>query len=353
MKPLQGVTVLDISRLLPGGFASLLLGDLGARIIKIEQPGVGDYYRAVLKDQPLLGDQADVINQGKESLALDLKDPEGREVFLKLVRKADVVIENFRPGVLKKIGLGYSDLRKVNLRVVLCSVTGLGQKGKDASLAGHDVNYLGLSGLLARNRDANGAMVIPDFQMIDLAAGYDAALKIAAALQQRNRTKKGSWIDVSMVGSGLAMSRLYSRKNAGIASEKKSKAAGGLVRYGVYETVDGRFLTLAALEPKFWRNFCRAVGRPEWSHVAESYEFLGEDARRELQGMFKQKTLAEWLELGHVHDLCLFAVEDVPLWKEAVRRPTPKLGEHSDQILRKMGYSPKQIAALRAKGVVE
>jgi len=181
VKPLKGVTVLDISRLLPGGFASLLLGDLGARIIKVEQPGVGDYYRAILKGSPLLGDQADIINQGKESLTLDLKNPEGRGIFLKLVRKADVVLENFRPGVLKKLSLDYLRLKKINPRVILCSVTGLGQKGPDASLAGHDLNYLGLSGLLSRNRDAGGRMVIPDFQVIDLAAGYDAAFKIAAA----------------------------------------------------------------------------------------------------------------------------------------------------------------------------
>jgi len=349
VKPLKGVTVLDISRLLPGGFASLLLGDLGARIIKVEQPGVGDYYRAILKGSPLLGDQADIINQGKESLTLDLKNPEGRGIFLKLVRKADVVLENFRPGVLKKLSLDYLRLKKINPRVILCSVTGLGQKGPDASLAGHDLNYLGLSGLLSRNRDAGGRMVIPDFQVIDLAAGYDAAFKIAAALHQRTRSKKGAWIDVSMVGTGISMARLYS----GDTFKKPSPVAGGLIRYGVYETADARHVTLGALEPKFWLNFCEAIGRKDWRRAAEGYEFLGEGARSELREIFRGKTLQEWVAIGRRHDVCLFPVEDVPSKKEAVRRPTPKVGQQTRQILKGLGYGAREIERLKKQGVIE
>jgi len=326
-----------------------LLTDLGARVIKVEQPGVGDYYRAILKDSPLLGGQVDIINQGKESLALDLKAREGRGVFLRLVRKADVVLENFRPGVLKKLSLSYAHLRRVNPRIVLCSVTGLGQKGRDAALAGHDVNYLGLSGLLARNRDEEGRMVVPDFQVIDLAAGYDAALRIAAALRLRDKTDTGCWIDCSMLGAGQAMARLYS----GDRSKKKSPVAGGLIRYGIYETSDGRYVTLGALEPKFWQKFCEVIGRPDWGRAAASYEFLGEGALHDLREIFRGKTLRAWTSLGRSHDLCLFAVEDVPAWEEAVQRPTPKLGQQTQKILSSLGYNKKEVELLRRKGIIE
>lgn len=328
MKHLRGVTVLDLSRLLPGGYASLLLSELGARVIKIEQPGVGDYYRETPGAPALLGDQVNVINSGKESLGLDLKAPEGRKLLLQLIRKADVLLESFRPGVLAKLGLSDSTLRKIRPSLILCSITGFGQKGRHSHLAGHDLNFLGLSGLLARIRSGED-FVIPDFQTVDLAAGYEASLKIAAALAG-GRNRKGTRIDVSMEGAARSMARLYSEPTV---------LAGSLPRYGVYETSDGGAVTLAALEPKFWSKFCRLIGKPE------------SVPREELIPVFRSKTLAEWTQLGEREDICLFPVRKEG-GKSKAGKPFPPLGTHTVSILRKLGYTSGRIRELKGKGVI-
>ncbi len=328
MKPLKGVTVLDLSRLLPGGYASLLLAERGARVLKIEQPGVGDYYRAVAGSPALLGDQVSVINAGKESLGLDLKSGEGKAILEKLVRKSDVVLESFRPGVLDKLGLGYARLKKIRPRIILCSITGFGQKTPRASLAAHDLNFLGLSGLLLRNRDREGRAVIPDFQLVDLAAGYEAALEISAALANRKR-KKAVHLDVTMEGAARSLSRLYSGP---------TPLSGELPRYGVYETSDGGWMTLAALEPKFWSQFCRAAGTSE----SASHD--------DLRSVFKSKSLAEWEAWGEEEDVCLFPVRECP--EQKARKRFPPLGSHTVSILRKLRYTSQEIRILKTKGVV-
>jgi crotonobetainyl-CoA:carnitine CoA-transferase CaiB-like acyl-CoA transferase len=330
LKPLKGVTVIDLSRLLPGGYASLLLSELGARVVKVEQPGVGDYYRAVPGSPALLGDQVQVINQGKESLGLDLKIPEGREIFEKLVRKADVVLESFRPGVLAKLGLSYSRLKRIRPSILLCSITGFGQKGARARLAGHDLNFLGLSGLAARIRDRAGGLVIPDFQIADLSAGHEAAMRVAAALFERARTKKGARIDVTMEAAAASLARLYFGP---------TPLSGDLPRYGIYEASDGAPVTLGALEPKFWSRFCTLIGKPE------------SVTREELESVFRSKTSAEWKALGEREDICLFPVREEPV-RKAPRRPFPPLGTRTVSILKKLRYTSAQIRSLRERGVV-
>jgi crotonobetainyl-CoA:carnitine CoA-transferase CaiB-like acyl-CoA transferase len=330
LKPLRGVTVLDLSRLLPGGYASLLLAELGARVVKIEQPGLGDYYRAVPNAPTLLGDQVDVINQGKESFGLDLKSPEGRKIFEKLIRSADVVLESFRPGVLAKLRFSYARLRKIRPSVILCSITGFGQKGRASHLAAHDLNFLGLSGLLARIRDGSGFFAIPDFQIADLAAGYEAAMRIAGALFERRRTRKGIHIDVSMEESAASLSRLYSGP---------TPLAGELPCYGVYKTSDGGWMTLAALEPKFWSKFCRLIGKPE------------SVSRQELEAVFGAKTLADWSALGEREDVCLFPAREGSQHPPP-KKPFPPLGTHTVSILKKLRYTSSQIRALKGKGVI-
>ncbi len=347
MKPLTGVTILDISRLLPGGFASLLLADYGARVIKVEQPGVGDYYRAVPSGAKLLGRQVEIINQGKEALALDLKAPEGREIFLRLVKKADVVLENFRPGTLKKLKLDYPVLRRANRSILLCSITGLGQKGPRAGLAGHDLNYLGLSGLLHRIKDREGRYVIPDFQVVDLAAGYEASLRIVAHLLQTRKSRRGAWIDVSMVGAGHSLARLYTLE------EGPSLADGRLARYDVYETADGRWVTLAALESKFWIRFCAEIGHPEWVKGTERFEVLAEEKKTMLREIFRSKTADEWIRLGAEKDLCLFLVEKIEDLDLEPQKAIPGLGQQTAKILRSIGIRPDQIRSLRSKRVIE
>lgn len=330
MKTLKGVTVLDLSRLLPGGYASLLLAEMGARVIKIEQPGLGDYYRAVPNQPALLGDQVDVINQGKESLGLDLKSADGRQVFERLVRKADVVLESFRPGVLSKLGLGFPRLKKLRPSLILCSITGFGQKGASASLAGHDLNFLGLSGLLSRIRENGGRFVIPDFQVVDLAAGYEASMRIVAALFERTKKKKGVHLDVSMKGAAVSLSRLYS---------EPTPLAGTLPCYGVYETSDGHWMTIAALEPKFWSKFCRLIGQPD------------SVSREVLEPIFRSKPLADWAALGCREDVCLFSVDEGE-GRRPPKKRFPPLGTHTVSILRRLGYTSKQIRALKGAGAV-
>lgn len=305
----------------------MLLAELGARVIKIEEPGVGDYYRAAPGSSALLGDQVDVINAGKESLGLNLKAPEGREVFLKLVRKADVVLESFRPGVLKKLGLDFAVLKKVRPKIILCSITGFGRNRKKSNLAGHDLNFLAMTGLLSRIRDATGRLVIPDFQIVDLATGYESAMKIAAALAMR---KRGGHLDVSMEGAAASLSRLYS---------VPTPLAGSMSRYGVYETSDGGWVTLAALEPKFWTKFCRVISREE------------SVSREELQEVFHSKSLEDWRNLGEKEDVCLFPVNENP--SRRLEKAFPALGTHTVSILRKMGYTSQQIRLLKERGIVD
>lgn len=330
MKPLRGITILDISRLIPGGFATLLLSDLGARVIKVEQPGLGDYYRAVLKDDGILGaEHVDAIFQGKESVTLDLKSPEGLRVFRKLVQKVDVVVENFRPGVLKKLKIDYPSLKKIKRSIILCSITGFGQKGARSHLAGHDLNFLGLSGLLSRMKDSSGKLVIPDFQITDLAAGMSAASEILAALFYRQKTKKGSHLDVSLQGAGLSLARLYLSKKK---NSSGSSVGGDSLRYGVYLSSDGKPLTLAALEPKFWIRFCQIIKKPEWE--ALDFGLFTEEQRRELEEIFKTKTQAEWVDLGEREDICLFPVVDVNETGIKPSKPAPVLGAHTKKILR-------------------
>lgn len=319
MKPLQGITVLDISRLLPGGFASLLLARQGARVIKVEQPGVGDYYRALTGDKEFVAlGHFQEINSGKELITLDLKTKQGKEVFGKLIKKSDVLIENFRPGTLKKLGLSYPVLSKWNRRLILCSITGAGQRGHAARLAGHDLNYLALSGLLSLLKDSAGRPVIPDFQIIDLAAGYRSAFLILGALCRRARTRRGCWIDSSMLDAGKEMARLY-------GNDAKSPFET-LPNYRIYPTRDRRTVAFAALEPKFIRNFGNAIGKTSPRNRLH---------QRGLKKLFASRSAGAWSRLEDRHDFCLSPVLTVG---EACGKrragPMPRMGRDNAKIFR-------------------
>ncbi len=321
MKPLQGITILDISRLLPGGFASQVLVRLGARVIKVEQPGVGDYYRALAGDEEFVAlGHFHEINGNKSLITLDLKKQQGQEIFRKLIRKSDILIENFRPGTLKRWGLPYSLLSRWNRRLILCSISGAGQRGAAAQMAGHDLNYLALSGLLSLLPDApnsKGQPGIPGFQIVDLAAGYRSALLILAALQERARTKRGCWINSSMLDAGTEMARLYLPGDDPFVS---------LPNYRIYQTRDRRWVAFAALEPKFIENFNRAIGQSGR---------LAPWRRAELKKRFASRTSAEWTRLQKRHDFCLSPVLTL---KEACGKgkggPLPPMGRDNQKILR-------------------
>jgi alpha-methylacyl-CoA racemase len=323
------MTVLDISRLLPGGFASLLFSRMGARVIKVEQPGVGDYYRALSGGAEFVAlGHFEEIHMGKEFITLDLKSAEGKKKFKKLVRKVDVVIENFRPGVLKRLGLSYHTLKKWKRSIILCSITGSGQTGRYSRLGGHDLNYMALSGLLSMNIDSKGRPKIPDFQVIDLAVGYRSTSLILAALQERRRTGKGSWIDSSMLDVGLEMAALYKAERPRRSKRRKTPLESH-PNYQVYQTKDKRYVAFAPLEPKFVRNFGKALKK--------DMKAVQKMRSSQLKKLFLSKRFKEWSRLGEKFDFCLSPVLQVhEACGYARGRRLPKMGRDNDRVFRKL-----------------
>jgi alpha-methylacyl-CoA racemase len=386
--PLEHVRVFDLSRLLPGPFATLVLADLGADVVKLEDPQGGDYLRWM---PPLAGEQSGffhAINRNKRSVALDLRRPEGAAAFLRLARGADVVLESFRPGVLERLGLGWEALHAANPRLVLCSISGYGQDGPYRERAGHDLDYAAIAGVLALNGPAERPLPL-GVQVADLAGGsWPAVAGILAALVRRGVTGEGAHVDVSMTEGALALLAMAH----GAASARGAPLArageilnGGAACYDVYRTKDGRFVALAALEPKFFEAFCAAVGRPELAdrHLDDG----GRGPRAELEAIFASRTREEWTRFAGEHDVCVAPVlegdeprDDPQLrargafveietpWEgralpgvatpvrirgvQAPLRAAPQLGEHTAAVLREAGFSEDELAALRASGVV-
>jgi len=264
-RPLEGIRVLDLSRLLPGPFLTMVLADLGADVVKVEDPKVGDYLRIFPPAKGGISGRYLAINRGKRSLALDLKDPAGKAAFLRLVAGADVVVESFRPGVLDKLGLGYDVLAGHNPRIVVCSISGYGATGPYVHRAGHDLNYIGLAGVLAMGSERpGGPPAMPGVQIADLAGGaLWSATGILAALVGRERTGRGAHLDISMTEGSLALlAAELGNLDCGARPTRGTETLnGGLAAYGVYRTADERFVSVGALEPKFWMAFCTAIGR--------------------------------------------------------------------------------------------
>ena len=272
--PLSDVRVLDLSRLLPGGFASLLLADLGADVIKVEDTGMGDYVRWA---PPFYGDDSQQplgtrsalylsLNRGKRSVRIDLKSDAGRDAFLRLAGEADVVLESFRPGVLDKLGVGYERLREQNPALVYCAISGYGLDGPNTARAGHDTNYLALNGLLGLTGAVDGAPVSSAGQIADLGGGgLMAVFGILAALHERGRSGEGQLVDVSMTDgslSWLAMVAAAFLRDGRVPRRGSEMLNGGVACYLPYECADG-WISCGALEPKFWQSFCAGVERPD------------------------------------------------------------------------------------------
>ena len=382
-QPLAGISVLDLTRLLPGGFATLIMADLGAEVLKIEEPGRGDYLRAF----PPLGHTQSVLfsalNRGKRSLTLNLKTPAGRKILLDLACRADVLIESFRPGVLERLGLDYQTLRAANQRLIICSVSGYGQGSPLRTRAGHDLNYMGYAGALplfaARG---GGAPIVPGIQIADLAGGaLPAAIGILAALVQRERTGKGQVLDISMTNGVLHLLALAAAQHwaTGAAPAGGSgPLSGGAACYSIYATADGRALTLAAVEPQFWANFCTIVDREEYVPLQYAGWDLQQRMFADLQALFATSTLAEWLDFFGDVEVCVGPVLDLPealalhpgsafeleqpgegslrqlggLFGATASQPAPALGEHTDAVLAALGLSAAEIVGLRVMGAV-
>nr|BBH93929.1 CoA transferase [Thermogemmatispora argillosa] len=391
-QPLSGIRVLDLSRLLPGGYASQLLADFGADVIKVEEPGSGDYGRNMPPYGPAgMGLAFLAVNRNKRSLTLNLKSEEGRAIFLRLVRSADVLLESFRPGVMARLGLGYEQLREVRPELIYCAISGYGQDGPYSQRAGHDLNYLGYAGLLHYNRDQQGRPVMPPTQLADLAGGgLMAVIGILTALVGRSQSGQGRFVDVAMTEGAMALLPLAisTYLTTGQAPQPgHSPLDGGLPCYNIYETRDGGYITLAALEPKFWHAFCTRIGHLE---LLPFHTPVGPEERKQaiaiLQSIFKTKTRAEWLAeladldacVGPVYSLeealsdsqaqaravvqmseiaggTLGALRALPRLSDTSqeeRYQPPRLGEHTAAILSELGYSQEDIASFRARGII-
>ena len=380
---LRGIRVLDLSRLLPGPFLTMLLADMGADVVKIEDTKVGDYLRAFPPAKGGIAGRFLAINRGKRSCALDLKLPAAREAFLKMVERADVVVESFRPGVMDKLGLGYAELSARNPKIVMCSISGFGGTGPYVERAGHDLNYIALSGVLAMTGPAGGAPQMPGIQVADLAGGaLWSATAILGALVGRHTTGAGAHLDISMTEGSLALlAAELGNLDAGAKSPSRGTETlnGALACYGVYKTKDARYVSVGALEPKFWVALNQAIGRAP--NVAE---LVGNPAqqqkvRDELASIFETKTAGEWatffadkdclvevvLELDELADHPLHRARGVffsmdggegvgtisqirtPLGTPPDPTPPPRHGQHTDEVLREYGLTDADIAALR------
>src|SRR6185312_13721962 len=272
--PLSDVRVLDLTRLLPGGFCSLLLADLGAEVLKVEDTGMGDYVRWAPPyyggdEHNVLGTRSSLylsLNRGKRSVRLNLKDDAGREAFLRLVERYDVVLDGFRPGVLDRLGVGYERMREANEAIVYCAITGYGQDGPYANRAGHDQNYLGLIGMLGLSGATGGPPTMAAGQIADLGGGaLMAAVGVLAALHERRRSGQGQAVDISMADGALSWLAMVAGRyfcDGVVPQRGDGQLSGGIVCHLPYEAADG-WVSCGALEPKFWASFCEGVGRPE------------------------------------------------------------------------------------------
>ncbi len=393
--PLSGLKVLDLSRLLPGGFCSLLLADLGAEVLKVEDTGMGDYVRwsppyvegaeESAKSALFLS-----LNRNKRSIRIDLKTEQGCEVLLKLARQHDVLLESFRPGVLDRLGVGWTRLKQENPALVYCAISGYGQDGPNRERAGHDMNYLALGGLLGLTGEPGGPPVQAAAQIADLGGGaLMAAVGILAALRERERSGEGQLVDVSMFDGALSWLAMVAAQalTEGLKLERGLLPLSGMfVCYRPYACADG-WVALGALEPKFWQAWCRGVAREDL--IEQQFQPPGSAAHREVEAIFAARRRAEWELFATQHDCCLEPVLelDEALDSELVRAremvveiaqpgatapvkllglpiklsrtpgdprraPGPALGEHTDEVLAAAGYDPEQIAALKQAGAV-
>jgi alpha-methylacyl-CoA racemase len=387
---LAGIRVLDLSRLLPGPFASLVLADLGAEVDKLEDTEAGDYLRHMPPQvaASTAGVEATsaiflALNRNKRSACIDLKKAEGREALLRLLPRYDVVLEQFRPKVMDRLGVPYEALLEKNPRLVVCALTGYGQTGPLALRAGHDIDYLARAGILGFHGPAGAPPQPPGFQLADVSGGLWSVIGILAALAERARTGKGKLVDVSMteaaMGFGIAsFGMLFGGATPARGDEP---ITGGIAAYNTYATKDGKFMALGALEPKFWLAFATGAGLPaDMSGIVPGPHQA--ELKKRVAEIFATRTRAEWETFASERDCCLEPVLEpgelvgdehlaargmffdaespwgklrqlkLPIAEGAARMPPPQQGEHTEAILREAGYDDAGIAKLRAAGAI-
>lgn len=390
---LQGVTVLDCTRLLPGAVASLHLADMGAEVIKIEQPGVGDYAREMGATDVADGPLFRATNRNKKSVTLNLKAQRGQEIFMALAAQADVVLEGYRPGVAQKLGIGYEDCRSVNPALIYASLTGWGKDGPYAHLAGHDLNYLGVAGIAGLSTSRDGEPVVSGTQVADLSGSVHTAMAILGALHGSRTTGEGTYLDVAMLDGVVSWEVVVASaqfSSGKVAKPRGHPLTGGVVSYNVYRTEDERYVSLAAVEQKFWTAFCEAVGRLDW--VKRRMEPANREGfHREMTELFESGTLQKWASLGEKVDCCLFpilkmdevwehpqvesrgitaewgtedaektigfrfpvkVIEDSTVADRQNLVPSPRLGEHNSDVFGRVGIDWEELVELGGAGVV-
>lgn len=389
--PLKGYRVLDLSAVFPGSLCTMILADLGAEVIKIESPAGGEPGRAI---PPLVKKTSvlfHMINRNKKSVTLDVRNPRGRKIMLRLVEHADVFVENTRPGNLSKIGLGYEDLSRINPRIIYCSITGFGQEGPYRDIPAHDINFLALSGILGLIGEKGRAPAIPDVQIAGAGAGgMNAAMGILAALLRRERTGKGQYIDAAILDGlvpYLTLSMCQFMHNGKQPQRGESLVGGGYAFWNVYRTKDGRYISLGCWEKKYWENFCRAVNREDLAGEQHAPPPRQDEVIGEVRAIFLERTKDEWIEALDPRDICYAPVnslqealehpqirhrglwfkgkhpedgeipqpgfplkfnEDQPGW----RTPPPGLGEHNPQILDELGIGEGELLELKTAGII-
>jgi len=380
-----------MTRLLPGAVCTLHLADLGADVVKVEDPHQGDYARELGRIRTTTSSYFVATNRNKRSIKLDLKREKGREVFLDLAKRADVIIEGFRPGVVDRLGVGYPAVESLNARIIYCSLSGYGQTGPYRGRAGHDINYCAYAGITDQIGERGGTPVLPNFQIADLAGGsLSAAVGILAALVDAQRTGRGRYVDVSMTDCALTHSimPLMAVFANGVPNPRgEDYLTGGTPGYGIYETKDHRYMAVGALEQKFWVAFCEALGRLD---LRERYGVTGTDAeevRAEIAEIFRGYSQDFWVEKFDNVDCCVApvltlseAMENEQLKERGmfvtvndlhegptlqfvfpikmsefefdVYRHAPAHGEHGQEILTEIGYSADAIASLSQHGII-
>jgi crotonobetainyl-CoA:carnitine CoA-transferase CaiB-like acyl-CoA transferase len=389
--PLEGTRILDLTRLLPGGYATLLLADLGADVVKVEEPGKGDYIRWT---PPMVGDFSTghiALNRNKRSITLNLRSDEGKDVFKRLVERFDVVVESFRPGVMDRLSLGYGTLSALNPRLVFCAITGYGQDGPRALSAGHDANYASYAGMLSIVGEEGRRPVIPGVQVGDLAGGGMAAvISILTALLQRERTGTGDFCDVSMTDGIVSWLSIHAaeffatRKSP---ERERMHLSGAYPCYRVYPAADG-WVSVGALEPQFWAALCEAIDRPDLAGDAFAMGDRRGEVIQQLEELFSTRSRDEWMKLFDGKDVCVAPVKDFseafedeqivhrgmvteahlpdtgpfpmvgnPIKlatdrSQTVRRPPPGMGEHNAEILGEIGLGADDLERLRSAGAV-
>ncbi len=389
--PLNGIKVLDLTRLLPGPFCSLYLADLGAEVIKVEEPIIGDYIRNI---PPFVKKESFnflILNRNKKSITLNLKREKAREIFYKLSKNSDIIIESFRPGVTKKLKIDYEQIKSLNPKIIYCSITGYGQDGPYRDKVGHDINYISYGGILYLTGSKDGEPIIPSVQIADIGGGsLPAVISILSALIHREKTSKGQYIDISML-DGVVSFNSFNMPDYfafGKSPQRGNQAlTGRYACYNIYETKDKKYISIGALEPKFWKTLCNLLKIPQYIDKQYNDEFQPEITSA-LKNIFKTKEQKEWEKFFANEEVCFGSVKDIsevfsdeqvisrniifninhptagkikqiklPIRFSDIKiyessSPPPTLGQNNKEILSSLGYSEEEIEKLKKENVI-